>query len=38
MINLLLDKNINGDIICNQSEDEENDFFIKRINLAVLLS
>ena len=33
MINLLLDKNINGDIICNQSEDEENDFFIKRINL-----
>lgn len=33
MINLLLDKNINGDIIYNQSEDKENDFFIKRINL-----
>ena len=33
MINLLLDKNINGDIIYNQSEDKKNDFFIKRINL-----
>lgn len=33
MLNLLLDKNINGDVIYNQSEDKENDFFIKRINL-----
>ncbi|VYT76800.1 hypothetical protein [Intestinibacter bartlettii] len=33
MLNLLLDKNINGDIIYNQSEDKENNFFIKRINL-----
>lgn len=33
MINLLLDKNINGDIIYNQSKDKKNDFFIKRINL-----
>ena len=33
MLNLLLDKNINGDIIYNQSKDKKNDFFIKRINL-----
>lgn len=33
MLNLLLDENINGDIIYNQSEDKKNDFFIRRITL-----
>ena len=33
MLNLILDKNINGNIIYNQSENEKNDLFVRRIKL-----
>ena len=34
MLNLLLDKNINGDIIYNQSEDKENDDLMYSLTLS----
>lgn len=33
MLNLIVDRNINGNIIYNQSENEKNDLFVRRIKL-----